>query len=167
MVFVPPCPPPRVETHKAQNSSKKRRLTVKWIGSNWWWIVVVLMVLAGSARFLFRRWRESREEDAAHERILNLVETVLKSLHEVFKGEVHKVDREQVLDAAREVYRRFIAPTSLSKFVSEEEFTNALWEAWQEIAGVEHVVVQTVAQSARSNGHGNSDFSFLHRGSEG
>jgi hypothetical protein len=120
---------------------------MEWINSNWWWIIVVLMVLAGGARFAFCKWRETREAGEASGQILDLVEAVLKSLHKVFESGVYKVDQTHVINAARDVYRRFIAPTSLSKFVSEDEFTQAVLEAWQEVAGIEKVVALAVTQT--------------------
>lgn len=120
---------------------------MEWISSNWWWLVVVLMVLAGGTRFAFRRWRETREANEANNQVLGLVEAVLKSLHKVFEEEVHKVNSAHVVNAARDVYQRFIAPTSLSKFVSEDEFTRAVLEAWQKVTGVEEVVALAITQT--------------------
>lgn len=125
---------------------------MEWFNDNWWWIVAVVVCVLGIGLYVFRKWRETHEGD---ELVLDLVELVLKSLHEVFQGEMHKIDRAHVINAARDVHRRFIAPTPLGQFVSQDEFVDAVLEAWRHVAGVEEVVALAVARTPLpDNGHG-------------
>lgn len=130
---------------------------MEWLSDNWWWIVFLLMSLVGAGKLVFDKWRDSRDRNDAEDTILSLVEQVLNSLYNIFRDEAREIDLARVEKAARDVYKRYILPTHLARFVSEEYFVSRVLEAWKDVVGIEEVVAHAV--SGDLNGRARIGFS--------
>jgi len=110
--------------------------------TSWFWIFAGAVLVFGVLLWLFERWRQGREgsDDAILEDVLDFVEDILESLKAEAGRLLSEIPQATVEEAARQVYRQFIAGTPLGAVVAEEVFVSFVVERWRRLAGIESAV---------------------------
>lgn len=118
--------------------------------ASWVWILGGVMLVLAGLTWLFTFWRErgGPSEDPLWDQILDIVDWLLKALAQETGKLLREIPQSVVEQAAKDVYRQFIANKPLAGLMSEADFVAMVVEQWRRIAGVETLVARTVEQSA-------------------
>lgn len=121
--------------------------------TGWVWVLFGAFLVIGVLTWAFQLWRDRHgpSEDQLLEQILDFVEWLLEALKAETGRLLHEIPQSTVEEAARNVYRRFIAPSPLGALVSEETFVGMVVERWKylgTLSGVQSVVSQTLQRVA-------------------
>jgi len=109
--------------------------------------IVVLTILAGAVRYWAKVRREKGEADAS---ILELVERAISELKEAMRREAREITSDQLMATAKSVYECYIRSTALSKFITEDQFTDLFLEVWERVVGVQRVVALALESGGKS-----------------
>lgn len=106
--------------------------------TNWFWILLGATIVLLAAGWAFDTWRKGHQEgeDELLDQIVAIIGWLLDALQEETGKLLREIPQSVVEQAAREVYRHFIAGTPLA-FVPEEVFVQLVVEQWRRIAGVQ------------------------------
>jgi len=115
--------------------------------ASWVWILLIAVIVLAIVTWAFRMWLKRRgdTDEELLDQILEFVGWVLDALKEETGNRLRELPQSQVEDAARQVYREFIADTPLA-IVPEEVFVKFVVDRWRQIVGVQGQVSASVAR---------------------
>lgn len=122
--------------------------------SKWFWILAGVLLVLALATWAFQWWRERQQddEDELLKQILDFVQWVLTSLEQETGRLLREIPQSTVEEAARQVYRSFIANTPLA-IVPEGVFVDFVVERWKRAVGVNVQIKALVARSLSASSH--------------
>lgn len=119
---------------------------VEFVEQNWLVVIAGVVVVLGVVRWAFNKWRQNQVDKEGNARLYDLVQVVINKLYTLVKEEAQEIDTADVMEAAAQVYAKFIQPTALAVWISEQEFVNIVVGAWEDLVGIEQQVAVAVAQ---------------------
>lgn len=111
------------------------------------WIWIGLILLAGAAIGAFvaeiarRKWGDSDEHIID---LLDLVDKVIDTVKNEALDKMRDIPLDEVAAAARAVYRKYVAGTTLEKLLNEEAFVGVVRSKWEQLIGVEQVALEAM-----------------------